>query len=158
MSIDIDSIKKLREETSASVLDVKKALEEANGDFSRARELLAERGQNIAAKKTAERVVKAGLVETYTHSTGKVGSMILLLCETDFVAKNDEFRSLAHNLAMQVASQSYSSLDELLNDEYIKDSSKKVSDLIVEVIAKTGEKVELGNFARFSVDEFSASA
>ncbi|HOM78071.1 elongation factor Ts [Patescibacteria group bacterium] len=149
--MDINAIKKLREETSASVLDVKKALEEAEGDMVRAKELLAIRGQEIAAKKTAERTVNAGLIETYVHSTGKVGSMVMLLCETDFVAKNEEFKTLAHEIAMQVAASDYESMDALLDDEYIKDGSKKIRDLITEAIAKIGEKIELGKFVRFSV-------
>ncbi len=153
--MDINAIKKLREETSASVLDVKKALEEAAGDVVKAKEFLAVRGQAIAAKKSAERTVKAGLVETYVHSTGKVGSMIMLLCETDFVAKNAEFKTLAHEIAMQVAVQDYESMEELLGDEYIKDGSKKISDLITASIAKTGEKIELGKFVRFSVDDLA---
>jgi elongation factor Ts len=153
--IDINAIKKLREETSASVLDVKKALEEAEGNVTKAKELLSIRGAAIAAKKTAERTVKAGLVETYVHNTGKVGSMIMLLCETDFVARNEAFKTLAHEIAMQVAIQDYSNMEELLSDDYIRDGSKKVKDLITEAIAKTGEKIELGKFVRFSVDDLA---
>ncbi len=153
--MDINAIKKLREETSASVLDVKKALEESGGDVVKAKELLAVRGQAIAAKKSAERTVKAGLIETYVHSTGKVGSMVMLLCETDFVAKNDEFKVLAHEIAMQVAVSDYENMEDLLNDEYIKDGSKKIKDLITEAIAKIGEKIELGKFVRFSVDDLA---
>lgn len=154
-SIDINAVKKLREETSASVMDVKKALEEANGNEAKARELLAIRGHAIAAKKSAERTVKAGLVASYIHTNGKVGSMLILLCETDFVAKNAEFINLAHELAMQVAIQDYASVDELLADDYIRDGSKKVGDLITDAIAKIGEKIELGKFVRFSVDELA---
>ena len=155
MSIDITAIKKLRDETSASVIDVKKALEEANGDVEKAKELLSVRGQAIAAKKSAERTVKAGLVETYVHNTGKIGSMVMLLCETDFVAKNDKFKNLAHEIAMQVAACEYSSVKELLEDDYIKDGSKKIGDLVTEAIAKIGEKIEVGKFVRFSVGDLA---
>ncbi len=151
-NINIEDIKKLRTTTSASVLDVKKALEEAKGDYEEAKKLLVKRGQAIAAKKTAEREVKAGLVESYIHSTGNIGSLVLLSCETDFVAKTEEFRELAHEIAMQAAVQDYSGVEELLEDEYIRDPSKKVKDLITEVIAKTGEKILLSEVCRFSVE------
>ncbi len=153
MKADINDIKKLRAETSASVLDIKKALEAADGDLDKARQLLNERGQAIAAKKSATREVKAGLVESYVHSTGKVGSLVELLCETDFVARNDAFKTLAHEIAMQVAIQDYADVDELLDDAYIRDTSKTVRDLITEAIAKIGEKIELGRFIRYAVGE-----
>ena len=151
--VDIKDIKKLREETSASVMDVKKALVEANGDFEKAKEALLEKGKAIAAKKTAERTVGDGLVESYIHTNGKVGSMILLSCETDFVAKTDEFKELAHEIAMQAATKDYETPDELVNDEYIRDPSKKVADLITETIATLGEKIVLSKIARFSARE-----
>ena len=151
-NISIQDIKKLREETSASVMDVKKALEESSGDFEEAKKLLAEKGKAIAAKKSAERTAKDGLVESYIHTTGKVGSLILLACETDFVAKTDEFKKLAHEIAMQAAIQDYESIDELLEDEYIRDPSKKISDLITETVAKLGEKIVLSKVVRFSTN------
>ncbi|MBD3366501.1 translation elongation factor Ts [candidate division WWE3 bacterium] len=149
--IDIKNIKKLREETSASVLDVKKALEEAGGDFEKAKEALIERGKAIAAKKTAERTVGAGLIHSYIHTGGNIGSMIQLECETDFVAKTDEFKDLAQEIAMQAAIKDYFDVGELLEDEYIRDPSKKVSELVTEAIAKTGEKIVLSKTARFSI-------
>jgi len=106
----IKLIQKLRNETGAGMMDVKKALEEAKGDETKALELLRKRGQKIAAKKQAEREAKEGLVEAYIHAGGKVGAMIVLACETDFVAKNEEFKALAHEVAMQVAA---------LNPEYL---------------------------------------
>lgn len=151
--ININDIKKLREETTASVLDVKKALEDAGGDFAKAKENLVERGKAIAAKKSAEREVKDGLVESYIHTNGKVGSLILLSCETDFVAKTDEFKDLAHEIAMQAAIQDYASTEELLADAYIRDPGKTVADLITEAIAKTGEKIKLSAVQRFSARE-----
>lgn len=151
--INIEDIRKLREEMSASVMDVKNALEEAEGSFEKAKKLLIERGKAKAAKKTAERTVGDGLVESYIHTTGKVGSLILLSCETDFVAKTDEFKNLAHEIAMQAAVQDYESPEALLADVYIRDPSKTVEDLVTEAIAKTGEKIVLSRIARFSARE-----
>jgi len=107
----VELIQKLRNQTGAGMMDVKKALDEANNDEAKALELLRKKGQKIAAKKQAEREAKDGLVEAYIHAGGKVGSMIVLACETDFVAKNEEFKTLAHEIAMQVAA---------LAPEYIK--------------------------------------
>ncbi len=107
----VELIQKLRNQTGAGMMDVKKALDEANNDEAKALELLRKKGQKIAAKKQAERDAKDGLVEAYIHAGGKVGSMIVLACETDFVAKNEEFKTLAHEIAMQVAA---------LGPEYIK--------------------------------------
>jgi len=152
-TINLQDIKKLREETSASIMDVKKALEESGSDFGEAKKLLVEKGKARAAKKSAERTVKDGLVESYIHTTGKVGSLILLSCETDFVAKTDEFKKLAHEISMQAASQDYDSVDELLSDEYIRDPSKKVSDLINETVAKLAEKIVLSKVIRFSINK-----
>ena len=152
-TINLQDIKKLREETSASIMDVKKALEESGSDFGEAKKLLVEKGKARAAKKSAERTVKDGLVESYIHTTGKVGSLILLSCETDFVAKTDEFKKLAYEISMQAASQDYGSVDELLNDEYIRDPSKKVSDLKNETVAKLAEKIVLSKVIRFSINK-----
>ncbi len=107
----VELIQKLRNQTGAGIMDVKKALDESNNDETKALELLRKKGQKIAAKKQAEREAKDGLVEAYIHAGGKVGSMIVLACETDFVAKNEEFKALAHEIAMQVAA---------LAPEYIK--------------------------------------
>jgi elongation factor Ts len=106
MAIDTSLIQSIRQQTGAGIMDVKKALEEAGGNEVEALELLKERGQKIAAKKQEERSAQEGLVESYKHAGGTVGSMILLACETDFVAKNDEFKELAHDIAMQVAAMS----------------------------------------------------
>lgn len=102
MSATAEQIKKLRELTGAGVLDAKRTLEEFNGDFDKALALLKEKGMAAAAKK-AERVAKQGLVETYVHPGGKVGVMLEVNCETDFVAATNDFKDLAHNLALQIA-------------------------------------------------------
>ena len=110
-----DLIKKLREQTGAGVMDIKKALVEAKNNEEKAIEILRKQGQKIAAKKNAERVAKEGLIEAYVHNNGKVASLVMLSCETDFVARNSEFKELAHDLAMQVAAMNpqYLSADKI---------------------------------------------
>ncbi len=146
----IDKIKKLRETTAAGVMDCRKALEEAGGDFDRAVAVLQEQGIARAAKK-ATRATREGLVEPYVHSGGKIGSLVKLSCETDFVARTDEFKTLAHEVAMQVAATAPQSLDDLLEQPYIRDPSKTIKDLLVEVVAKLGENIKVDSFARFEV-------
>ena len=109
-----------------------------------------EKGKAIAAKK-ASRDASDGLVFTYIHAGGKVGSMILMSCETDFVAKTDDFQNLCKEIAMQVCTGDYENVEELLSDEYIRDGSKKISDLITEAIAKLGENMELRKFVKYTV-------
>ena len=150
--IDIEIIKKLREETGAGVLDVKKALEKYSGDVAQAKKELEEKGAAKAAKKQEERITKDGLVYSYIHGNGKAGSLINLACETDFVAKTDDFKKLCHEIAMQVVTEDFSDTESLLKSAYIRDESKTISDLINAVIAKTGEKVELKGFCRMSVN------
>ena len=110
-----DLIKKLREQTGAGVMDIKKALVEAKNNEEKAIEILRKQGQKIAAKKNAERVAKEGLIEAYVHNNGKVASLVMLSCETDFVARNSKFKELAHDLAMQVAAMNpqYLSADKI---------------------------------------------
>jgi len=148
--MNIDAIKKLRIQTGAGVLDIKNALEAAGGDIEQAKKTLFEKGIAKAAKKS-ERTTKDGLVYSYIHGGGKLGSLVLVACETDFVAKTEDFKKLCHELAMQVCTDDYSSVDDVLAAEYIRDSSKKVADLITETVAKLGEKIELKQFVRLSV-------
>jgi len=146
----IDEIKKLRETTGAGIMDCQKALKEAGEDFQRAVEILREKGITKAAKKVG-RKVKDGLVEPYIHANGKIGALVKLSCETDFVARTDEFKTLAHEIAMQVAATSPSSLDDLLEQSYIRDPAKAVGDLVTEAIARLGENIKVEDFARFEV-------
>lgn len=139
MKINLEDLKKLRELTSAGVSDCRLALEESKGDIKKATEILRKKGIEKAAKKT-DREVKAGMVFSYIHHTGRVGSMVSLACETDFVAKTDEFQKLGKELAMQVAATG--SLDE----PYIRDASKTVQELIKEVIGKLGENIQVIDF------------
>lgn len=150
MNIKITDIKKLRKKTGGGIADCRRALEEAKGDFKKAEELLKSWGVDRAAAK-ADRAVGAGLVETYMHAGGKVGSMVEINCETDFVAKTDEFKNLAHEVAMQVAAMDPSDVAELLKQEYIRDSGKTIDDLVKETIAKVGENVVVKRFIRYEL-------
>lgn len=152
MNIPVDDIKKLREKTSAGIADCRKALEEAKGDFKKAEELIKSWGADIAAKK-ADRAVGAGLVETYIHGNGKVGAMVEVNCETDFVARTDEFKNLAHELAMQVSAMNPADVDELLKQPYIRDAGKTVEELVKETLAKLGENIVVKRFMRFELGE-----
>lgn len=148
----IELIKQLREETSASISDVNTALKESGGDMKKAREWLKKKGFERAEKKS-ERSTDQGLVEAYVHGNGKVGVLVELLCETDFVARTAEFKDLAHEIAMQVAAMEPKDVDALLKQEYIRDSSKTIQDLVKEAIAKLGENIQLKRFSRFALGE-----
>ncbi|MDP3730939.1 MAG: elongation factor Ts [bacterium] len=147
---DVDKIKKIREATMLSVGEISKALAEAGGDEQRALELLKARGAEIANKKSS-REIKEGVVECYIHNTKKVGAIIELGSETDFVARNAEFQQLARDLAMQVASMNPQSVEELLAQPFIKDASMTVSDLITQSVARLGENIKIGNFSRLEI-------
>ncbi|HSX58352.1 MAG TPA: translation elongation factor Ts [Candidatus Saccharimonadales bacterium] len=145
-------VKKLREETGAGVMDVRRALLESDGDEKKAKELLKEKGEAAVAKRS-ERETSQGVIETYVHSGGKVGAMVFLACETDFVAKTDEFKTLAKELAMQVAAMNPTNVDELAEQDYIREPGKNVKQLIAEVVAKTGENIQVKRIARFSLGD-----
>jgi elongation factor Ts len=150
MAINIEDIKKLREETGAGMLEVKKALEDNGGDYQKALTELMGKVASKAAKKS-DRETKDGLVASYIHLGGKAGSLVWLACETDFVAKTDDFKKLAQEIALQVCTEDFVDVEALTNSEYIRDSSKKISDLINEVTAKVGEKIEIRDFKKFDV-------
>jgi len=152
MSINTEKIKKLRDETGAGLLEIRNILEEVGGDFEKAREELMKNVASKAAKKS-DRIVEDGLVYSYVHNSGKVGSLVLVGCETDFVAKTDDFQKLCKEIAMQICTEDYESVEDLLNAEYVRDPSKKIVDLVNETTAKVGEKVEIRKFAKFTVGE-----
>ena len=152
MDITAEQVKKIREETGAPVMEIRRALMDANGDGERAKEILKERGLEKAAERE-ERETAQGLIEAYVHPDARVGALVHIACETDFVARTDEFKTLAHELAMQVASMNPQSVEELLKQEYIRDSTKKISELVSEVIAKTGENIQVKHIARFELGE-----
>jgi elongation factor Ts len=147
--IDIELIKKLREETEISIAECRKALEEANGDLEKAKEILKKRYGEMA-KKRKEKETKEGIVEAYIHPGRKIGVLIELHCESDFVAKNPEFQKLAHELCLQIAAIDPKEVP-LLEQNWIRDESKKIKDLISEYIAKFDENIVVERFARFQI-------
>ena len=168
MEINVVMIKDLRQKTGAGIMDCKRALEEAAGDPDKAEDLLKQKGLSDASKKVG-RETGEGLVESYIHTGGRLGALIEVNCETDFVARTNEMKELAHDLAMQVAampSTSYVDRTEVNEDEarpieevclldqsYIKDPSRTVGDVVQEMIAKVGENVKVRRFARFALGE-----
>lgn len=150
MKVTADQIRKLREKTGAPMIRVKKVLVEVGGDGQKAEKILKKEGFEKASKK-GKRETSQGLIETYVHHSGKVASVVELLCETDFVARNKLFRGLAHNLALQVASMGAKDAKELGKQEFIRDPSKKISDLVREVITKTGENIRIGRIFRIEL-------
>ena len=148
--MDISLLKQLRAETAASIADCRKALEESNGNYQKAIVWLQKHGIEKAEKK-AERVTGQGLIESYIHQDGRIGAMVEILCETDFVARTQEFKILTHEIAMQVAAMNPKDIDSLLKQEYIRDSSKTIEGLIKETIAKLGENIVIKEFKRFEI-------
>lgn len=131
-------------------MDCKKALDEAGGDMKKAEGIIREKGL-AKAKKKSDREVKSGLVYAYVHQTGKVGAMVEVACETDFVAQNDEFVGLCKEVAMQVASMNPKDVKELEEQSYIRDGSKTIKDLVGELVGKMGENIKIIRFARFEL-------
>ncbi|MCA9369032.1 MAG: translation elongation factor Ts [Pseudomonadales bacterium] len=145
-------VKKLREETGAGMMDCKKALDSAEGDFEAAKELVRQKGLARAEKK-ADRETKEGYIASYVHSTGKTAALVEVLCETDFVARNDEFQDMAKGLAMQVVAMSPETVEELLAQDYIKDPSMSVEDVVKGLSGKIGEKFVVSRFVKYVVGE-----
>jgi len=142
--IDITLIKKLREETGVAIIRIREVLEEVGGDEKKALVILKKEGMEKADKREG-RVTGQGKVFVYSHHTGKIVGVTELLCETDFVAKTDVFETLGKDIAMQVASMGD---EDLLKQEFIKDTGKTISGLIKEAIAKTGENIRVGRVFR----------
>ena len=147
--ITIDKIKQLREETGLSIGECQKALKEANGDLVMAKEILRKRGQDFA-KKIIEKEAGQGIIESYIHPGKKIGTMLELRCESDFVAKSEDFQKLAHELCLQIAAISPEEV-ELFKQAWIKDESKNIKELIEEHIAKFGENIILKRFIRYEL-------
>ena len=199
MEITAENVKELRDKTGAGMMDCKKALVETGGDLEKAIDYLRKKGA-ATAEKRADRATNQGLVEAYIHAGGRIGSMVEVNCETDFVAKTDDFKSLAREVAMQIAAMNplYISKDDvsketiehemeiyrtqarnekkpeqvieriavgkldkyyqefcLLEQTYIKDSGKTIKDLLLDMMAKTGEKISIRRFKRFHLGESS---
>jgi elongation factor Ts len=144
-----EDVSKLREMTGAGIMDCKRALDDASGDFEKAKALIMERGI-VKAEKKADRATGAGILEAYVHNN-RVGVMLDLRCETDFVVRSDPFRALAKELVMQIAAMNPADAAELLAQPYIKDPSMTVEQLIKSVIAKVGENMRVEKFCRYEL-------
>jgi len=146
----IELVKKVRNETGLGIMEIKMALEEAEGDEKKAKEILKAKGLKKAETKT-ERETHQGRVATYTHNTGKIGVMVELLCETDFVAKHEDFVNLTKDICLQIAAMNPENVDELLKQEFIKDASSTIEEKIKGLVVKFGENMKLTRFARFEI-------
>jgi len=165
MKIPVEVVKELRSRTNAGIGDCNKALLEVGGDIEKAIEFLKERGAAIAEKKK-DLVASEGIIEAYIHHTKRIGALVELNCETDFVARTHEFKELAHDLAMQIAATSPQFLTSeevspeveidpqiacLLSQPFIKEPEKTVQEVIHETITKVGENIKVRRFARFEL-------
>jgi elongation factor Ts len=147
--ITIDQIKQLREETGVSVIECKKALVEAKGDAGKAKEILKKRGSQLAEKKI-KRETREGIIESYIHPGKKVGVMIELDCESDFVARSQDFQKLAHELCLQIAAMDPEKTS-LMRQLWIRDETKTIQDLVQEYVAKLGENIIIKRFIRYEL-------
>jgi len=146
--VDLDVLKQLREQTDASVGACKVALEKADGDTKRAMQFLREEGNKVAEKK-ASRMTGIGIVETYVHTNQRIGALLEIRSETDFVARNPEFKKLAHDIAMHIAASAPETVSMLLEQPFVKDESKTVGELLTESISRFGENIQVTRFSRF---------
>ena len=151
-NISADDIKTLREQTGAGVMDIKTALAEAGGDNKKALLILKEKGVAKAAKK-GERATGQGLIHSYIHGEGRIGVLLEVNVETDFVARNAEFRDLVHDLALHIAASSPESVDELLGQPFVRDGATTVRDVVNQKIAKLGENIKVKRFTRYVLGE-----
>jgi len=147
--INIEQVKNLRQETGVSVSECKKALERARGDNEEAKEILRKWGKELAGKKS-EREAGIGIIEAYVHPNKRIGAMVELRCETDFVAKSKDFNNLAHEIWLQITAMNPEG-DILLSQPWIKDDSKTIKNLIEECIAKIGENIIIKRFERYEI-------
>ena len=148
--VKADQVKQLRSKTGASMMDCKRALVDAKGDDVKALKVLQEKGRLTAMKKS-ERKAEQGIVEAYVHSDRKMGVLLELKCETDFVARNEEFKELAHELAMHIAGMHSKDEKTLLKETFVKNSEITIKQLIDERIAKLGENIQVGKFIRYEL-------
>ena len=165
--VSLEAIKTLREQTSAGVMDCKNALEEVGGDMAKASELLRQKGLILAGKKSS-RETPEGVVDCYIHTGNRVGALVEVNCETDFVARTPEFKELVHNLAMQVAAMAPRYVDNeavpsedianpeeacLMEQPFIKDPGMTITDLVNDTMGRLGENIRVRRFERFALGE-----
>ncbi|MBU1327310.1 translation elongation factor Ts [Patescibacteria group bacterium] len=151
MHIKLEDIKKLRLETSAGVSNCRKALEDCTSDYTNAKKMLEKRMVEQAAKKK-DRTTGVGIIASYVHSNGKIGVLVELRCETDFVARTNDFKNLSHEVALQIAAMDPKNVDTLLKSEYIRDGSLTIESLIKQTITKLGENIVLSRFTRMELE------
>lgn len=144
---NVELVKEIRDATGFSFNEIKRALDESGGDKARAMDVLKAHGAEVAEKKSL-RTTGQGIVEAYIHSNKKVGVLVELLCETDFVARNPMFNELAHELAMHIAAMDPQDGRELLSQSYIRDQDMTIEELLNQFIAKLGENIKIGKFCR----------
>ncbi len=167
MAVDVQLVRNLRDQTGAGIMDCKDALEKSDGDMDKAVLVLREKGIAGVAKRVG-RATNEGVIETYLHTGGRVGAMVELGCETDFVARTEEFQKLAHDIAMQIAAMGPVYIDEdeieegdvrppaqisLMQQPFIKNSSSSVGEMVKELAAKVGENIRVVRFTRLAVGE-----
>jgi elongation factor Ts len=167
LKIRVETVKELREQSGAAIMQCQSALIEAEGDIEKALQILKQKSL-FQAEKKANRATSEGLIEAYVHAGGRIGAMVEVNCETDFVARTDEFKQLAHHLAMQVAAMNPRFISEeevpkgseiepqtacLLLQADIKDPDRTIKEIIAETIAKVGENIRVSRFARFELGE-----
>lgn len=150
--VDLKLLKKLRNETQAGIADCRHALEESKGDYAKALGWIKHHGMEKAAKKS-DRETSQGLIESYIHQNGRVGALVEVMCETDFVARTSEFKNLVHEICMQVAAMNPKDVESLLKQDYIRDASKTIEGLVKEAIAKLGENIVVKRIQRFGIGE-----
>ncbi len=150
MDISMDEIKALREETGVSIMKCKEALEQTNGDMDAAREVLREISSKAAAKK-ADRDLGAGVIQSYIHPNKSMGVLVKLSCETDYVAMNEDFIALAGDIAMHIAAMMPESIEDLVEQAFVKNPEVTISKLIEEATLKIGERIEVTDFTRYEI-------
>ncbi len=166
MAVTTEMIKALREETGAGVMDAKRALDGSDGDMAKAKAILREQGMAAAAKRS-DRETSNGTVEAYIHAGGRIGVLVEVNCETDFVANTEDFRTLSRNIAMQIAAMNPALISKddpdrdkhegtdvevcLLSQPFIRDGSRTIEGLIQDAVAKTGENIRVRRFTRFEL-------
>ncbi len=148
--ITAEAVKKLRAKTGCSVIECKKALEEVGGDEVKAQEVLVKRGVEIAGKK-AERQTRDGLVASYIHPNQKIGVLLQVDCETDFVARNENLRNFSHELCLHIGAMDPVGVEELLAQPFIKNPEQTIQDLLNVEISKLGENIKISKFIRFQI-------
>ena len=167
MAVSVELVRNLRDQTGAGIMDCKDALEKSDGDMEKAVLALREKGVASVAKR-AGKDTNEGVIDTYLHTGGRVGAIVELGCETDFVARTEEFQKLAHEIAMQIAAMAplYVDADEieegdtrppaqitLMQQPFIKNSSSSVGEMVKELAAKVGENIRVVRFSRLAVGE-----